>query len=455
MNRWSRTAVRVGLALLAGAALVEAGPARAVGPESTRTIGGFEGTAAGSALRVVYNPSGLLPIPPPVDLSSPDVLATIASGPSSFARASIADPGDLLANPDALFAAGSEDYPAGAIPPYPFRISANSGSGEPTVRLAPAPGLESSVSAQASGSQADASTPRTAVPAIVTVGSARSHAATHTDGKTVSVEASSSLSDFDLLGLLTITSVSTELSATSDGTETTTTGGTVITGAELLGQPVIIDADGIHPQKGARGTESAAVKSANEALTALGLRVTVASPIQQESPTAGQLLSAGLRIDLEVSNRTYPQIGDVLDELPPLPTLVPGAPGPDDLLALARARHLATVAVGQAHVTLGVRAAGSVVEDQPFVFGDVPLDGPGSGSVGFGAPGVPIIESPSSKPIGAATSGDAASTSFATGIGAIAVLGLLLQPLLADRISRGATTLLASHPTDVCPREGT
>ena len=47
--------------------------------------------------------------------------------------------------------------------------------------------------------------------------------------------------------------------------------------------------------------------------------------------------------------------------MPPLPTLVPGAPGLDDLLALARARHLLTVAVGQAQVTLGLRSAGVLI----------------------------------------------------------------------------------------------
>lgn len=457
MRRWASTTVRVGLALLAGATLVHSGPARAQDGTPASTLGGYEGTAAASGLRVVYNPSGLLPIPPPVDLSAPDALATIAAGPSTFARASVADPGDLLANPDALLAAGSSDYPQGAIPPYPFRISASSGSGSPTARLAPAPGLESSVTAQGSSSQAEASTPRASGPAIINVGSARAHAATRTDGSSVTVNASSSINDLDLLGLLTIKSVSSEVSATSDGATTTATGGTVITGALVMGEPVDIDADGIHPQQGAQGVQITRVEAVSDLLGMLGLRVTVASPIKQESPGAGQLISAGLRIDMEVSDATYPQLGDVLDQLPPRPTLVPGAPGVDDLLALARARHLLTVAVGQAEVSLGVRADSStpVPDDTPTASVDFSSgsDVPQAFDAGPGA--LPAFPSTPTAPIGAASTEDSPSHGFAPGIGVLAVLGLLMQPLLAERISRGAALLLSADPTDACPREGT
>jgi hypothetical protein len=455
MKRWTTTATRVALALVAGATLVHSGPARAQDDAAAAsTLGGFEGTAAASGLRVVYNPQGILPIPPPIDLSAPDALATIAAGVSTFARAAVADPGDLLANPDPLFVNASPSYPAGSIPPWPLRISASNGSGAPAVRLTPAPGLEASVAADDAGSSADASTPRISAPAIATVGTARSHATTHTDGSTVTLVAESSLSDFDLLGLLTIDGVSTSLTVTSDGVKTTTSGGTVITGASALGQPVTVDADGIHPQKGARGVQSAAVTAVNEALKTLGLRVTVASPIQQESPQAGQLISAGLRVDLEVSEDTYPQIGDLLDQLPPLPTLIPGAPGLDDIVALARARHLVTIGIGQAEVSLGARALEPVTELPAYDLAELPSGPPGSLAFDPGSvPTVPTVER--SQPIDSKRPEEAPSPGFAEGIGLVAVLGLLLQPVLADRISRGAAALLASDAHDACPRERT
>jgi hypothetical protein len=457
MRRWPTVAVRVGLVLLAGGTLVRSEPARAEDAAPTSTLGGYEGSAGASGLRVVYNPEGILPIPPPVDLSSPDALATIAEGPSTFARAAILDPGDLLANPDALLTQASADYPAGAIPPYPFRISVSSGSGPATAKLTPAPGLDSSVSALATTSQADASTPRVTAPAIVTVGTAKSHASTRTDGSSVTVEASASLSDIDLLGLLRIASVSTDLTVTSDGAKTATSGGTVITGASILGQPVVIDANGIRAQPGGGGVENTAVTAVNELLKMLGLRVTVASPIKQEAPEAGQLISAGLRIDLEVSNKTYPQVGQLLDQLPPLPTLVPGAPGLDDVLALARARHLLTIGIGQAEVSLGARQDGAVPVDAPAGSVDLPLDLPAGSPdpVDFGSGTTPTVASVPPRPVGARSTADSGSPGFAEGIGVLAVLGLLVQPLLADRISRGAALLLSADPTDACPREGT
>ena len=453
MNRRVTTAARVAMALVAGATLVRSGSADAQDAAPVSTIGGFEGTAAASGVRVVYNPEGILPIPPPIDLSIPDALATIASGPSTFARASVADPGDLLSNPDALLTQGSPDYPAGAIPPYPFRISASSGSGAPTATLTPLPGLEASVSALPDGSEATASTPRATAPAIVTFGTARSHTTTHTDGSTVTLEASSTLSDFDLLGVLTIDSVATRLSVTSDGTTTTTSGGTVVTGASVLGTPVVIDADGIHPREDARGVESAAVTAVNDLLTGLGLRITVASPVEQEAPQAGQLISPGLRVDLEVSEKTFPQIGDLLGQLPPLPPLVPGAPGLDDVLALARARHLLTIGVGQAAVDLGVRSGGGDVELSTDGGLGLPTELPGS--VDFGSGTLPSLPPQISTPIGTREPGDTPAAGFAEGIGVLAILGLLLQPLLADRISRGAAFLLDGDPADTCPREGT
>jgi hypothetical protein len=455
MRRSYGTAARVGLVLLAGATLVHSGPARAQEVPAS-TIGGFEGTGAASGLRAVYNPEGILPIAPPLDLGSPDALATIATGPSTFARASMADPGDLLANPDALFSAGSEDYPQGAIPPYPFRITASSGTGAPTARSAPAPGFDAAVTATESGSQAEATTPKVSAPAILTVGSMRTRAATHTDGSKLVVEARASLSDFDLLGLLTIKSVSTDLTVTSNGRVTETSGGTVVTGASFGGQPVTIDSQGIHPEKGAGAAERAEVTALNEVLSALGLRVTAAGPIKQESPTAGQVISAGLRVDLEVSDRTYPQIGELLDQLPPLPALIPGAPGPDDLIVLARARHLLTIGVAQASVSLGVRPAVEypvIPVDESFeVPPDVSVALPEPVALGPGpAPAQPVV----STPIGNVEPDEAPSLGFAEGIGLLAVLGLVLQSLIADRISRGAAALLATDALDTCPWEGT
>src|SRR3546814_10843763 len=96
-----------------------------------RELGGYQGRASASGMHLFYTPEGLLPVPSLIDIGAPNSLATIASGPSTFARASTADPGDLLANPDALLALVSSEYPQGLIPAYPYRASATSGFGAP------------------------------------------------------------------------------------------------------------------------------------------------------------------------------------------------------------------------------------------------------------------------------------------------------------------------------------
>src|SRR3546814_2451507 len=72
----------LGLARVAAATLLHPGAAEGQAAPSP-TLGGYEGKAAATGVHVFYNPAGLLPIGPPVDLGAPDALATIASGPST------------------------------------------------------------------------------------------------------------------------------------------------------------------------------------------------------------------------------------------------------------------------------------------------------------------------------------------------------------------------------------
>lgn len=179
---------------------------------------GFQGTASTSGVHAFYNPEGLLPTAPPVDIGIPDALATISSGPATFARASVADPGDLLANPEALLTQASPDYPGGTVPEYPYRTT----------------------------------TPAALAPGVLSLGTVASEATTRLDATTVSVWARSEVSDVSFLDILKIDSLVTDVTATSDGTEMTLSGGTTITGATVMDQPVIIDADGIRSDPDAK-----------------------------------------------------------------------------------------------------------------------------------------------------------------------------------------------------------
>jgi len=413
------TALRVALGLVAASTLLGSnGPVRAQstgsGTGTTPTLGGFSGTAAASGLHVEYNPEGLLPTGSPVDLNAPDALATIASGPSTFARAGIADPGDLLANPDALLAAADPSYPQGSIPPWPFRITAGSGVGAPAAESNPAPGLRARVTAEGGTSTAEAHGPGVTVPAVVTIGSSASYADTTTDGSSVTVHSRAEISAVDILGVIRIESIVTELTATSAGAGTTIEGGTVVSGVTVAGQPAEIDDDGIR----GLGLDLGPV------LAPLGIKVTLPGPTETAAPTTGQLASNGLRIEV-VGNleNSVPGVGDLLDQLPPLDPIAPGMPSPEDLIAAAQANHVVTIELGRGSVSLNARAPAP--RPAPRTSGAAP-----AASVGGSAAAPALVPA-------------APAASLSTGIGVLAALLLLVQPLIGDRLARVAAAQLA------------
>jgi hypothetical protein len=417
-------------------------PARAQADTPSRSnLAGVQGRALASGVAVAYKPENLLPIASPIDLSSPDALATIASGPSTFARASVADPGDLLANPDALLAlAGLPGYQPGTIPAYPFRISASSGIGEPSAESNPAPGLTARVAADTSGSSAEAAMPALAAPATATAGSIASRASTVTDGSTVTVHARTQVQNFDLLGVLTIASLVTDVTATSDGMKTELTGGTTVSGATVQGEPVTIDATGVHDANG----------QLNDQLAAAGIHITLAGPVEQQGETAGQLTAAGLRIVLD-SLPAQPVLAQLAGLVPPT-----DAPLVEDILAAAQVRHLQYIDVGRGFVSLVTR--GRPLAEPEDVAPSTDLR-PLPAQVDAGS----LVGDSLAAPVAALDTGGATptrrqaepvnATTLASGIGALVLLGLLAQPLLGQQLGRAATALLAPGSTGSCPQE--
>lgn len=460
---------RVGLALVAGATLLGTPAADA---QTGGGLAGIQGRASASGIHALYAPEGLLPVNPLVDIGAPDALATIASGPSTFARASVLDPGDIIANPGAVLAQFSPDIPAGLFPVYPYRVSASSGVGEPSAESNPAPGLNARVEVSPTGSTARATMPAAVAPALATFGSVSSEASTTTDGNTVTITARTEVTGFDLLGVLTIEAVVSEATATSDGTDTTVEGGTTILGASLLGTPITIDATGIH-QGEPSGPQTGGLLGPNgllgrllgglglgDVLGGLGIEVTVAGPVALDGATAGQMTVGGLHIDIELSERTLPVLAQLLGSLPPLEAPIPGAPGPEDVIAVLRATHLATIEVGRAVVSLEARAipdfdlppppAGPVTPapSSPAVLPATP------GPSGLpSAPVAPSVGAPSAPTVVQPAAADVPGTGLAAGIGAFVLLGLLLQPFAGRGLAGLASTILAAGPADACPWE--
>lgn len=470
--------LRIALALAAGSALLQAGPtaAQSAGPP----LSGIQGRAAASGIRALYEPEGLLPVSPLVEIGAPDALATIASGPATFARASVLDPGDIIANPAAILSQLDPNFPTDLLLPYPYRVTASSGLGVPTAESNPAPGLHARVEVTPTGSNARASMPAAIAPAVVTFGTVSSTATTHTDGPTATVTARTEVSDFNLLGILRIQSIVSEATATSDGTGTEVSGGTTIVGATVLGQPVTIDATGVHAGPGPSGPQSPSLLGPGGllgpdgllggllggdqglfgALAALGIEVTVAGPAVLEGGSSGQVTAGGLVVSFDLSEQDLPLLGQLLDALPPLDAPIPGLPGPEDLIAIVRARHLGSIEVARASVSLTTRPAIVVPPLEP----QAPVAStPGGGAVApppfTGAPGGTVGATPAPI-VGAPTGGSAptpvqreesSTTGLAPGIGAAAALALLLQPVFGRWLAGAATGILGA--ADVCPRE--
>lgn len=459
-----RGVIRVALGVVVAGTLV--GPAAAGRAQGlpAPSLGGFQGVGAASGLHTLYNPANLLPIPPPVDIGAPDAYTTIASGPQTFARASVLDPGDLLANPDAFLSLASSSYRAGTLPAYPFRVSAESGVGAPTAESNPGPGLDARVSATGAGSTAEAVMPAASAPAVATVGSMTAHTTTETDGATVGVTARSEITGFNLLGVVRIDSVVTDLTATSDGTRTTFGGGTSVVGATVLGQAVTIDADGIHQARGSapllRGVVGSLTGSLNDILARIGIRVTVSGPVEVSDATAGQRGSDGLRIDMELSPRTLPQLAAVLKAVPPVDLPVKGAPTVGDVLALAKARHLVALELGRGLVSLAARPAVSFPSAEPFTSPAPTGSGSVTGAPSFspasppappGGDATPFIAAPfASRP---ATRTSAPGAPIGAGVGALVLLALLASPFVGELLARLGGTVLGAGVGESCTWE--
>jgi hypothetical protein len=283
--------------------------------------------------------------------------------------------------------------------------------------------------------------PALAAPGVATAGSISSLATTKTDGASVTIRARTEVQNFNFLGIVTIASLVTDISATSDGEKTSVAGGTVVTGAEMQGKPVTIDAGGVHGPNG----------DLNKQLAAVGISITLAGPVAQEGQTAGQLTAAGLHIVLD-SKPASPVLGQLAALVPPT-----DAPFVEDLLVLAQTRHLQYIDVGRGLVSLAARGR-FATESAPLDLGsDLPLPSAtveAANLVGdtLAAPSAPLVGT-DAAPRRAAASQPANDTTLAAGIGALALLALLAQPLLGRQLARLATGLLAPGAAGSCPQE--
>jgi len=236
-----------------------------------------------------------------------------------------------------------------------------------------------------------------------------------------------------------------------------------VSDAAVAGTPVEIDSNGVHPKSDAAtsttsplgGLTGGGIGNLNDALAGAGMHVTLSGPLKMGDDKAGQLTSDGLRVDVELSDRTFPALKQVFGAIPELPGLPGGAPGPADVIALAKARHLVAFEIGRGSVSLTARPARSS-PSSAFNSAAVTKGSSSSpSSIGrpatVAAPSIAAAAPPApSETVGAPRP---AAAPVGAAIGAFVVLVLLAQPFLGDLLGRGSAAVLSSAQSTTCPWE--
>ena len=116
--------VRAALAglVLAAYAAGSGRPVDAQESDPLSAFGGFQLASRGNGLLFTYDIKNVLPVSPVFQAGLPEAQATLSAGPSSYALASLAWPGPLVADLGRAVAQGGQDVP---IPPYPVRAEAH------------------------------------------------------------------------------------------------------------------------------------------------------------------------------------------------------------------------------------------------------------------------------------------------------------------------------------------
>ncbi|MBA2281111.1 MAG: hypothetical protein H0W25_07730, partial [Acidimicrobiia bacterium] len=248
-RRRRRAAAGLGLLLAAvtvGGATPDVGAQEGSGlTDLSEQFGGFELSGRASGLQVSYDLRNVLPLPAPLLLvSAPEAQSGMTTGPGSTALASLAYPGNVLANLPSVVAQGAPEV-AAFIPPYPILTRAEYPAGPPEASQDIGT-ASSSVNATDAVSDAFVGLADADIPGLVTVGSISTTTSTALLTGSVESRARVEFSDVSILfGLLHIDSIVTDLVANTDASASASAGSTTIAGATLLGLPITIGPDGI------------------------------------------------------------------------------------------------------------------------------------------------------------------------------------------------------------------
>jgi hypothetical protein len=488
--RGRRRAVASWLLLLLGAGVLGAPVSAQVAADPFAAYGGMNAGSRAGGVQISYDVEGVLPLPPPLlQVTVPTSRASTATGPSSLAFGSMAYPGDLVGNLPAIFEQSAPGS-GGLMPPYPLAALAEYPTG-PASHRQDVGTASAAVEASASGASAVSSLGGTSVPGLIEVGAVTAASRTGLEDGLVVARSRAEVSTISLLfGLVRLDDVVTDVVAATDGTTSSTGGGTTVGRASVLGLPATVGPDGLvidayaPPESagplaplvdalaglGATADQLGTVAEAlgpvladglaataavvDDLLAEGGLRITVAPLAETQDGASAKAETSGLEISLAFDGSGDGPLAQLLALLPAddLPgNGIPGMPvntSPQALVNLLKETHVVQVHLAPATARVDATPAFDAAPREPTTprpsselgpsFG-----GPAPPAAGFMTP-LPILDG--ARPSVAAVSSGAFVPGRAIGF-LVALLAVLSLPLWG----RASARLLDASLTDAAP----
>ena len=470
------------------AAALSNGPAAADSP-----LGGFTINALAESVSAQYEqPNFPVPATPSLEFDEGYAATSDNFGPNGTAVASTLYPGQVIANAGPQLALLVPGAPLPGAPVWPVEATSEYPQ-TPNTQSTDQPGVNMDATSNANGNVASASigndaptagasgvgvspvapsssgNPFASSSSFVGIGSMSATSSAQTPSTSANADASATVTGVSFLGgFINIGSVTSTADAISDGTTGKVTGSTVVQNMSIGGEPVTVDAQGIHAQ-GQSAPLSVPVSSINTLLNELGISIAMNNAKDTVTgPSASRTLDGlTVTVDLKTLDDAANKFGSLLPAsfTSQLPFALPNDQQLTLDLATVQVQSTASpnfVSGNTGNTGSGGGAAPSASASTSPAFTGNTGAGSFTGNTGLGStfssPGggtggaAPAAGSPTPQATGPATPA-LASAAF-KGVGSAAILlGLLAAAALAYLYKRAddATELLTANCADGDP----
>jgi hypothetical protein len=248
---------RAGRVVAGTAALLLALAPTTASAQESESLAGYVGMASGAAWSFQPIFPGLLPTgDAPFEITYALSNANVQSGGNSYALASLLWPGSAAANIAPLLGAARPEFAeiAPLLPPYPVMAQANQDEGEVEIGGRPGPWMRAI--GRSASAEGNAQTGGTGLPALVDADVINSVSRSFVEDGKLIAESVVTLEGVRIAGgVITIDTVRSISSATSDGTASTSTGSTNLSGLKVQGVEAVLTGNGVEAKEvpGAEG----------------------------------------------------------------------------------------------------------------------------------------------------------------------------------------------------------